>query len=146
MPTIELDDGRMLAESNAITWYFADGTPYLPTDSVRAGAGPAVALLRAVPARADARGRPLLDSSPATPSDQALAERQARLTSRSTPWRRISPARDFFVGERYSIADIGLYAYTHVADEGGFDLAAYPPIRAWLERVAAQPGHVSIDA
>ena len=52
--------------------------------------------------------------------------------------------RRFFVGERYTIADIALYAYTHVADEGGFDLAPYPAIRAWLERVRAQPGHVPI--
>jgi glutathione S-transferase len=55
-------------------------------------------------------------------------------------------SRSFFVGERYSLADISLYAYTHVAHEGGFDLDPYPAIRSWLERVAAQPGHVSIDA
>ena len=54
--------------------------------------------------------------------------------------------RTFLVGERYSIADISLYAYTHVAHEGGFDLDPYPAIRAWLERIAAQPGHVPIDA
>ena len=53
---------------------------------------------------------------------------------------------DFLVAERFTIADISLYAYTHVADEGGFDLGAYPQIQAWLGRVAAQPGHVSIDA
>jgi glutathione S-transferase len=53
--------------------------------------------------------------------------------------------REYLVGE-HSIADISLYAYTHVADEGGFDLAAYPAVRAWLERVASQPGHVPIDA
>jgi glutathione S-transferase len=52
--------------------------------------------------------------------------------------------RAFFVGERYSVADITLYAYTHVAHEGGFDLDGFPAVRAWLERVAAQPGHVSI--
>ena len=52
--------------------------------------------------------------------------------------------RRFFVAERYSIADIGLYAYTHVAHEGGFDLAAFPAVRAWLARVAAQPRHVPI--
>jgi glutathione S-transferase len=54
--------------------------------------------------------------------------------------------RTFLVGERYSLADISLYAYTHVAHEGGFDLGPYPAIRAWLERVASQPGHVPIDA
>ena len=51
---------------------------------------------------------------------------------------------DFFVAGRYSIADIALYAYTHVADEGGFDLAGFPAIRAWLERVRAQPDHIPI--
>jgi glutathione S-transferase len=54
--------------------------------------------------------------------------------------------REFLVGERYSIADVSLYAYTHVAPEGAFDLEPYPAIRAWLDRVAAQPGHVTIDA
>lgn len=53
--------------------------------------------------------------------------------------------RSFFVGERYTIADIGLYAYTHVADEGGFDLAKFPAIQAWLERVKAQPRHITIS-
>ena len=53
--------------------------------------------------------------------------------------------RSFLVGERYSIADVSLYAYTHVAHEGEFDLEPYPAIRSWLGRVAAQPGHVPID-
>jgi glutathione S-transferase len=55
-------------------------------------------------------------------------------------------SRPFFVGERYTIADIALYAYTHVAHQGGFDLSGYPRIRAWVDRVSAQPGYVSIDA
>ena len=50
--------------------------------------------------------------------------------------------RDFFVGDRYTVADIALYAYTHVAGEGGFDLSGFPAVRAWLERVSAQPAHV----
>jgi glutathione S-transferase len=50
----------------------------------------------------------------------------------------------FFVGERYTIADIGLFAYTHVADEGGFELSRFPAIEAWIERVKAQPQHISI--
>ena len=54
--------------------------------------------------------------------------------------------QSFFVGETYSIADIALYAYTHVAEEGGFDLAPYPAVRSWLARVAAQPNHVAITA
>ena len=54
--------------------------------------------------------------------------------------------REFFVGSRYSLADISLYAYTHVADEGGFEMSRYPAINRWLARIAAQPGHVKIDA
>jgi glutathione S-transferase len=54
--------------------------------------------------------------------------------------------RRFLVGEQYTIADVSLYAYTHVAGEGGFDLAPYPAIRGWLDRVRAQPGHVGVDA
>ena len=52
--------------------------------------------------------------------------------------------RDFFVADRYSIADVALYAYTHVAHEGGFELERFPALRAWLERVRAQPRHVPI--
>jgi len=55
-------------------------------------------------------------------------------------------AHRFFVGDAYSIADIALYAYTHVAHEGGFDLAPFPAVRAWLGRVAEQPGHIAITA
>ena len=52
---------------------------------------------------------------------------------------------DWLAGDAYSVADIALYAYTHVAEDGGFDLAAYPAIEAWLKRVAAEPGHVPMD-
>ena len=52
--------------------------------------------------------------------------------------------REYFVGGRYTIADIALYAYTHVADEGGFDLSDYPAVRAWIARVASQPDYVPI--
>ena len=55
-------------------------------------------------------------------------------------------SRDFFVGDDLSLADIALYAYTHVAHEGGFELAGYPAVRAWLDRVAAVPGHVPMEA
>ena len=53
-------------------------------------------------------------------------------------------SNDFFVADHYSIADIALYAYTHVADEGGFELESFPAVHTWLERVASQPGHVPI--
>ena len=60
--------------------------------------------------------------------------------------RHLGEDRHYLVGERLSIADIALYGYTHVAGEGGFDLGRYPAIRAWIARVATEPGHIPIDA
>ncbi len=100
----------------------------------------------AVQPRAERRDAALLGDArrrddrgaPALPNDQAQARpRRARRHGRTG-------RNNFFVEGRYTVADIALYAYTHVADEGGFDLAAYPAVRAWLSRVAAQPGHIPI--
>ena len=76
----------------------------------------------------------------------ALAERRAGGYRALDAMEEHLAGRQFLVGERYSLADISLYAYTHVAGEGGFELQRYPAIRAWLDRVASQPGHVPIDA
>jgi glutathione S-transferase len=73
-----------------------------------------------------------------------LADRRARGEAALGVMERHLAARKFFVGEAYSIADIALYAYTHVAPEGGFELSPFPAVRAWLERVREQPGHVPI--
>jgi glutathione S-transferase len=147
VPTLVLDDGRPLAESNAILFYFAQGTPYLPEDRFELAQvlqwlffeqyshEPAIAVVRFWVAY-----------SGAPPSDAEVeAKRRAGYTALDGMERHLAD-RTFLVGERYSIADIALYAYTHVADEGGFDLAGYPAIRAWLDRVAEQPGHVAITA
>jgi glutathione S-transferase len=145
IPVLELGDGTCLAESNAIQWYLAEGTRFLPDDRVgraqvlqwmffeQYSHEPYIAVLRfwrhaglierrrdAVPEKRE-RGYQALGVM-----EQHLAERR------------------FFVDERYTIADIALYAYTHVAGEGGFELDGYPAVRAWLERVRAQPGHVPI--
>lgn len=147
VPTLVLADGRPLAESNAITWFFADGTGYLPVDPYERAQvlqwlffeqyshEPNIAVLRF-----------WLNFAPAAPGDAAMAPRRAGGTAALAAMDGHLASREFFVGERYSIADIALYAYTHVAGEAGFDLAEYPAIGAWLERVAAQPGHVPIDA
>ena len=79
-----------------------------------------------------------------TPSDEQRAGEDALGQPRSSCPGRSSERRHFLVADRYTIADIALYAYTHVANEGGFDVDAYPAIGPWLERVAAQPGHVQI--
>jgi glutathione S-transferase len=147
VPTLVLDDGRPLAESNAIMWYFADGTRWLPVDAYERAQvlqwlcfeqyshEPNIAVLRfwahyapTPPAEADVAAKRAAGAA-------ALAAMEGRLAG-----------REFFAGAAPSIADIALYAYTHAADEAGFDLAGYPAIGAWLERVAALPGHVGIAA
>ena len=79
------------------------------------------------------------------PEDEIEAKRAGGYAALDAMERHLA-GREYLVGDRYSIADIALYAYTHVAEEGGFDLSRYPAVRAWLGRVAAQPGHVPIDA
>jgi len=149
VPTLVLDDGRPLGESNAILWYFGDDTDYVPTDPYERAQvlqwqffeqyqhEPAIAVARFLIAYSE------------LPREQ-YAERLPGLMKTGyvalDAMERHLDDKTFLVAERYSLADISLYAYTHVADEGGFDLDPYPAIRAWLERVAAQPGHVPIDA
>jgi glutathione S-transferase len=143
VPTLELEDGTFLAESNAIIWYLAEGTPFVPADRLgRARAlqwmffeqyshEPYVAtprfILRHLP-----EDHPRRAELPARQAQgrAALGVMEAHLT-----------AHDFLAGD-YSVADIALYAYTHRADEAGIDLAPFPAVRAWLARVAGQPGHV----
>ena len=149
VPTLVLDDGRPLAESNAILWYFGDGTPYVPDDRYERAQvlqwqffeqyshEPYVAVARFWLAYSGASAERYADRLPDWHRGgyAALDAMERHLEGKS-----------FLVGERFSIADISLYAYTHVAHEGDFVLEPYPAIRAWLERVAAQPGHVPIDA
>jgi glutathione S-transferase len=147
VPTLVLDDGRPLAESNAILMYFGEGTPYVPEDRYARAQTlqwlffeqyshePYVAVVRFWVAFA----------KQPPPQEEIDAKRKGGYAALKAMERHLS-TRDFLVGERYTVADIGLYAYTHVADEGGFDLSPYPAVRAWLERVRAQPGHVPITA
>jgi glutathione S-transferase len=148
VPTLVLDDGRPLAESNAILWYFGDGTQYVPEDPYEGAQvlqwmffeqyshEPNIAVARfwktysGAPERFERQRERLLTGGYA-----ALDAMETHLSGRT-----------FLVGERYSIADISLYAYTHVAHEGDFDLERYRAIRDWLARVSEQPGHVNIDA
>ena len=146
VPTIELDDGRTLAESNAILWYFGEGTPYVPTDPWERAKvlqwqffeqyshEPHIAVARFWVAYAK-RYDP-----------DALAAKQEAGYRTLDAMEAHLHEEPYFVGGRYSLADISLYAYTHVAEEGGFDLGRYPAVTAWLDRVAGQPGHVPISA
>jgi glutathione S-transferase len=144
VPTLVLDDGRSLAESNAITYYFAEGTPYLPED--RFARAQVLQWLffeqySHEPYIAVARFWAIAGITP--PESEAEAKRRGGTAALRAMEGHLG-GREFLVADRYTIADIALYAYTHVAPEGGFDLEPYPAIRAWLDRVAAQPGHIAI--
>jgi glutathione S-transferase len=146
VPTLVFDDGRSLGESNAIMWYLADGTSFVPVDPFERAQvlqwqffeqydhEPNVAVARF-----------WLTKRPGEVDSERLAGWHAGGYRALDAMERRLDGRDFLVGSRYSLADIALYAYTHVAGEGGFDLAGYPAVRAWLERVSAQPGHCRID-
>ncbi len=148
LPTVVLEDGRPLAESNAILWYFADGSEYLPDDPYERAQilqwmffeqykhEPGVAVPRFWDAIAP-------ESFP-RPADLDLRRASGREALKIM--ERHLREREFFVGERFTIADITLYAYTHVAPEGGFELEPLPAVRAWLDRVEAQPGVVPMGA
>jgi glutathione S-transferase len=143
VPVLELEPGTWLAESNAILCYLADGTPYWPTAGLERARvlqwlffeqyshEPYIATSRfwIRYLGGDAYAKPLAEKRPGGEAALALMERELA-------------GRDWFAAGRYTIADIALYAYTHVAPEGGFDLEPYPAIRAWLRRVEAQPGYV----
>jgi glutathione S-transferase len=146
IPTLQLDDGTHLAESNAIMWYLADGTDLLPSNAVQRAQvlqwmffeqyshEPYVATPRFI----------LKHLPPDSPRRAELPQRLERGRAALAVMDQHLDGRRFFVGERYSIADIALYAYTHVADEATLDLAPYPNVVAWLGRVADRPGHVPI--
>ena len=147
VPTLVLDDGRPLAESNAILTYFADGTPYLPEDRYERAQvmqwlffeqyshEPFIAVVRFWVAYAAS-----------LPGDEEIEAKRVGGYAALDAMEGHLASREYLVGDAYSIADIALYAYTHVADEAGFDLSRHPAVRAWLDRVAAQPGHVPITA
>ena len=145
VPTVVLEDGRPLAESGAILWYFADGTQYVPSepfDRAKALQWMFFEQYSHEPYIAVARNWLMHDL---TPSPEALAEKQrGGYVALDALERELADGRDFLAGG-FSIADIALYAYTHVAHQGGFELSGYPRIRAWIDRVAAQPGYVPID-
>jgi len=146
VPAVRLDDGRVLAESNAIAWYLAEGTSFLPDDAFD---------------RADVLRWMFFEQYSHEPyiatvrfwiTELGAAEERAGEIDARRPegyaalgvMERRLAVHDWLVGDRYSIADVALYAYTHVADEGGYDLEPYPAVCAWLARVAAEPGHVRI--
>ncbi|HUK01926.1 MAG TPA: glutathione S-transferase family protein [Steroidobacteraceae bacterium] len=146
IPALELDDGTCLPESNAILWYLGDGTPFVPQERIARAQvlqwmffeqyshEPYVATPRFIVKHLPA------DSPRQAELPKRLEQGRAALAVMETHLHN----RDFFVAGRYTIADIALFAYTHVAHEGGHDLTPYPRVRSWITRVATQPGHISI--
>lgn len=147
VPVLEIEPGAFLAESNAILFHLAERTPLLPSDSFERAKTlqwlffeqyshePYIATSRywrRVLNQAE-RYRAELDAK--QPGGYAALGVMERILSRE----------DWFVGGRYTIADIALYAYTHIANEGGFDLASFPGIRTWIRRVEAQPGYMPMS-
>ncbi len=148
VPTVVLDDGRPLGESNAILWYFGDGTEYVPEDPYERAQTLQWMFFEQYshePYLAVVRFWLAYSGTPERFADQIPAKMKSGYAALDAMEKHLS-ARSFLVGERYTIADISLYAYTHVAHEGGFILDRFSAIRGWLERVASQPRHVPIDA
>ncbi len=144
IPLLELEDGTCIAESNAILHFLAEGSRFLPADRLSRALvlqwmffeqyshEPFIAVARHWIQHAgmsEVQRAQLPDKHEG--GHAALAVMEGHLSG-----------SDWFVGTGMTIADIALYAYTHVADEGEFDLAGYPAVRDWLVRVREQPGHV----
>ena len=148
VPILVRDDGSVLTESNAILFWLAEGTDYLPQDAWRRAQAlswlffeqyshePYIAVARFI------RGW--------TPADSARRAELPRLQERGKQALGVMEMHlaenGWFTGRNYGVADIALFAYTHCAAHGGFDLAEFPQIRKWLQRVATQPGFVPMDA
>ncbi len=146
IPVLEIEKGKFLVESNAILFYLSEGTEFFPNEPFERAQvmqwlffeqyshEPYIATSRywiSILGKADEYQEAIAQKR--KPGYAALSVMEKHLTDCS-----------FFVGNRYTIADIGLFAYTHVADEGGFELTPFPAIQAWLERVKAQPRYISI--
>ena len=148
VPLLEVAPGRYIAESNAILWYIAGGSSLAPEDrvdraevlqwmffeqhSLEPNLGAAYFWLTLVKGGRELQQHALEDWM--EEGERALGVMERHLANHR-----------YFAADRYTIADIALYAYTHVAHECDFDLARYPAIRAWLARVAAQDNHVAMD-
>ena len=148
IPVLETETGEFLPESNAILFYLAEGSPFLP--DVRFDRAQALRWMffeqyNHEPNIAVARAWLHVFHAEMTEERLGALEVKQKLgyDALEVMEEHLEGGR-FFVGGRYSVADVALYAYTHVADEGGFDLEGFPAIRAWLERVSSQPGYIPI--
>jgi glutathione S-transferase len=134
-PVLETDDGQFLPESAAILMYLAEGTPLLPEDAFLRAKTEVVPQIGGLRFRLQT-GRLLAEDA------DAVARRQAGNAVLDALDATFS-AHDYLVGSAYSVADIALFGYVHVADQAGYALDGYPALSAWLERVRAQPGYMN---
>lgn len=144
IPTVVLPDGVCLAESTAILWYFALGTQLLPTDKLEQ-----CQVLQWLAFEQNnhepniATARHQMSHEPgANPSPEQIASWRNGGNRALSVMERHLAQHEFFAAGRYTIADIALFAYTHVAEEGCVELAPYPAVRRWLDRIRAQPGWI----
>jgi glutathione S-transferase len=142
-PVLQLPDGRVLVESNAILWYLAVGTPFLPDDPFAQAEVCRWLISEQSDVMFNIGGlRFRLITGRWTPDDPEAQRRRAGADETLGLLERHLAERSFLLGERYSIADIAVFAYAHVAEEAGIDTSGHASFRAWLERVRAQPGFV----
>jgi glutathione S-transferase len=146
VPTLELDDGRFLPESNAIIWYLAEGSSLIPADRFARAEmlqwmffeqyshEPYIAIARFW----------LVFASKLREKEHLIPEWHAKGNAALGVMEDRLRTRDWFVADQYSLADIALYAYTHCAGEGGFDLKKYPAVGRWLARVATTKNFVKM--
>jgi len=147
-PFVELDDGRVLAESNAILWYLAEGTPLLPED--RWTRARILQWMSFEQYRIEPNiGTPRFWITMLKLGDERREQIAEKLKSGNAALSILDAhlaATPFVAGARYTIADIALFAYAHVAEEAGYDLAPYPALPQWFARVRAEPRHMPITA
>jgi glutathione S-transferase len=142
-PVLQLPDGRALVESNAILWYLAAGTPLLPDDALAQAEVCRWLIYEQTDVMFTIGGlRFRLITRRWTPEHEEAQRRRAGALEALAVLDRHLAERTFLVGDRYSIADIAVFAYAHVAEEAAIDTSGYPSFRAWLERVRTQPGFV----
>jgi glutathione S-transferase len=144
VPTLVLDDGRALVESNAIIDYLAEGTPYISNDRYERSRTLAWQFFEQYEIEPNLAVARFLKLFNVEAPEAFVKEKHSAGRKGLEALERGLADNDFLVANRYSVADISLYGYVHVAGEGGFDLTPYPAIGAWIERVAAQPGHLRI--
>jgi glutathione S-transferase len=148
VPLLEVAPDRYLPESNAILWYIAGGTPLAPDDRIdRAEALQWMFFEQHAlePNLGSARFWLTMVKGGRQLQVHALEEWMEKGYQAFGVMEKHLETHDFFAANRYTIADIALYAYTHVANESGFDLTGFPAIRNWIKRVATQPGYISLD-